>query len=53
MCGHTVDKATGNWRKRFNIELRNMAELAPVANFVKRHCIQCLGHVMMRIKNEK
>jgi sorting nexin-29 len=52
ICGPVIDGTTGNWRRRYNKELYDMLELAPVTSFIKGQRIQWLGHIMRRGENE-
>lgn len=52
ICGPVIDEATGNWRRRYNKELSDMLDLAPVTSFIKGQRIQWLGHVLRRGENE-
>jgi len=52
ICGPVFDETLGNWRRRYNRELYDMLELAPVTSFIKSQRIQWLGDIMRRQENE-
>jgi len=49
ICGPIIDETTGNWRERYNKELYDIFELAPITSFFKGQRIQWIG----RSHNEK
>lgn len=51
ICVPIIVVTTRNWRRRYNKELYNMLELAPVT-FIKGQRIQWIGHIMRRGENE-
>lgn len=52
ICGPIIDDTTANWWRRYNKELYDMLELAPVTSFIKGQRIQWVGHIMRRGENE-
>ncbi|KAF0741196.1 Reverse transcriptase domain-containing protein [Aphis craccivora] len=51
ICGPVFDANVGCWRRRFNTELQEIMNLAPVTNFIKGQRIQWLGHILRREEN--
>lgn len=45
------DMNVGSWRGRYNRELQEIMNLAPVTNFIKGQRIQWLGHISRREEN--
>lgn len=52
ICGPVYDNRTGVWRRKFNGELQDELELAPVTSFIIGQQIQWLGNVMRRSEEE-
>ena len=52
ICGPVYDNRAGAWRRKFNRELQDELELAPVTSFISGQRIQWLGHVMRRNEEE-
>jgi hypothetical protein len=51
ICGPVFDTNMRCWRRRFNRELQEMMNLAPVTNFINGQRIQWLGHILRREEN--
>lgn len=43
-----LDMNTGSWRRKYNMALQQMTDLALVTNFIKGQIIQCLGYILRR-----
>ncbi|XP_050527802.1 uncharacterized protein LOC126897900 [Daktulosphaira vitifoliae] len=52
ICEPVIDETTGSRRRRYNSELYDMLEIAPVTSFIKGQRIQWLGHIARRRENE-
>lgn len=46
------DTNVGIWRRKYNRELQQIMNLAPVTIFTKGQRIQWLGHILKREKND-
>jgi len=51
ICGPVFDTNVGNWQRRYNMELQEKMNLAPVTNFIKGQRIQWLSHILRRVEN--